>query len=99
MDPKQVNTAYKIFISNFRNSRFTACGSMMFDILSMLLKDSSLPPSWQQELPELVAFLHNMGFSFDTADEFYEMLATVALRIKKDPRANWRSVLDTSLTA
>lgn len=89
------DTTYKVFINHFRNRKFDLAAPVMFGILSGIVKgESELDESWEYKLAQLLKFLSDNKFTFDTADDFYDMLATIAFQVKKNPHSDWKTILN-----
>ncbi len=85
---------YKFFTVCYTSKGFVLGGKMLYDILSpMFPAEAPLNAIWKYKLSELLNFLSVSGFTFDSEDSFYDMLATIALQIKKNPDIHWKALL------
>lgn len=86
---------YRLFNQAYRTKRFTFAGNLIFDVAAALSTPYVLTyESWHYKFQQLLQFLHDNQFVFESSDVFYDMLANIVLQIRKDPNASWRSLLN-----
>ena len=92
---EDIDENFKIFSRAYSTKKFDLAGSLVYQIISTLPGQEYLPADdWQYKFSELMGFLHQTRFSFDSSDSFYEMLATIALQIRKNPNVGWKDILN-----
>ena len=88
---------YKIFLSAYLRGDFPLAGRLVYQIISGLQGLGELPKDdWHYKFSELMQFLSGTGFVFHSPDTFYDMLATIAIRLKENPSRNWKGILNES---
>jgi hypothetical protein len=91
----KIDDNYRLFAEAYRNGNFFFAGKIIYQILSELPDLGRLPKEeWEYKFSELLQFLSKTMFVFDTSDAFYDMLATIAIRLKQNPYRDWKHILN-----
>lgn len=86
---------YRLFNNAYRTKRFTFAANLVFDVVSALSAPNVLTyESWHPKFQQLLEFLHNTQFVFESSDTFYDMLATIVSQVRKNPDIHWKALLN-----
>lgn len=86
---------YRRFDEAYRSGDFYFTGKLVYEIMSNLPGLGNLAKEeWQYKFADLMQFLSRTRFEFDEEETFYDMLASIAIKVKENPYRDWKGILN-----